>query len=91
MTETETDSVCVCARRSNNVYDFIRSNVYVTFLTVLTPKALNLYTRVYVCVFLVVRLTGVAVYVNSLVMIADGLHNASDGLALAVAFWAEKV
>lgn len=34
---------------------------------------------------------GFSVYIGSLVMFADGLHNASDGLALAVAFWAEKV
>ena len=27
---------------------------------------------------------------HSLVMFSDGLHNLSDGLALAVAFWAEK-
>ena len=30
-------------------------------------------------------------YVDSLVMLSDGIHNGSDALALVVAFWAEKV
>jgi len=29
-------------------------------------------------------------YVDSLVMLSDGIHNGSDALALVVAFWAEK-
>jgi hypothetical protein len=33
---------------------------------------------------------GLALWYNSLVIFADGLHNLSDGLALAVAFWAEN-
>eukprot|EP00039_Didymoeca_costata_P007568 m.101275 g.101275 ORF g.101275 m.101275 type:complete len:541 (+) comp13737_c1_seq1:159-1781(+) len=34
---------------------------------------------------------GFALYADSLVMFSDGLHNLSDVLALAVAFWSEKV
>lgn len=33
---------------------------------------------------------GIALQFGSLVMFADGLHNLSDGLALAIAFWAEN-
>lgn len=33
----------------------------------------------------------VALYYDSLVLLVDSLHNASDSLALAVAFWAESV
>lgn len=33
---------------------------------------------------------GISLQFSSLVMFADGLHNLSDGLALAIAFWAEN-
>lgn len=33
---------------------------------------------------------GVALVLDSLIMFSDGLHNLSDGVALGVAFWAEK-
>lgn len=32
----------------------------------------------------------VSLWINSLVMFSDGLHNLSDGLALVVAFYAER-
>jgi hypothetical protein len=33
---------------------------------------------------------GISLYVHSLTMFSDGLHNFSDALALAIAYWAEQ-
>ncbi len=34
---------------------------------------------------------GVAVYLNSLVLLSDGFHNLSDVVSLYIAFWANRV
>jgi Co/Zn/Cd efflux system component len=34
---------------------------------------------------------GIAVYINSLVLLSDGFHNLSDVVSLYIAFWANRV
>lgn len=44
-----------------------------------------------ITLFYVLGELGIAVYINSLVLLSDGFHNLSDVVSLYIAFWANRV